>query len=206
VLVQRALPAMPAVAALLEAGTDVADVGCGRGGALIALARAFPRSHFVGYDAFAPTVGAAAARAAAAGVGDRVRFVALDAARGLPELFDVVTSFDVVHDAVDPGGLLRAIRAALRPGGRYVCFEPRSAERIEERVGPRSTFLYGVSLLYCMTTSLAGGGVGLGALGLPESAVRALCADAGFSAVRRVDLLDARGEEDRFHALYEVTP
>jgi hypothetical protein len=29
----------------------------------------------------------------------------------------------VVHDAVDPLGLLRSVRDALRPGGSYLCLE-----------------------------------------------------------------------------------
>lgn len=46
-------------------------------------------------------------RAKAADVGDRVRFQVVDASRELPG------EFDVVHDVVDPRGLLRSIRAAL---------------------------------------------------------------------------------------------
>src|SRR5260370_5655292 len=61
------VPAMPEVRALLERGADVADVGCGRGRALIELARAFPRSHYVGFDSFAPNVEAGRRNAQAAG-------------------------------------------------------------------------------------------------------------------------------------------
>jgi hypothetical protein len=52
---------------------------------------------------------------AGAGVADRISYHVLDAAAGLPESFDVITTFNVVHDAVDPLGLLRSIREALRP-------------------------------------------------------------------------------------------
>jgi class 3 adenylate cyclase len=88
---------------------------------LIKLARAFPRSRFVGYDIFQPAILPATERAAAAGVSDRIRFEHRDVSKGLPEQFDVITTFDVIHDAVDPLGLLQAIRQALRPGGTYVC-------------------------------------------------------------------------------------
>jgi SAM-dependent methyltransferase len=204
VLVQRALPEMPEVRAKLEHGALLADIGCGRGGALIALAQAFPGARFVGYDLYPPTVASATVNAVKAGVGDRIRFVARDVSQGLPEPYDIITSFDVVHDSADPLGLLRAVRAALRPDGIYVCFEPVSQEAVEDRVGPRAAFLYSVSVLYCMTTSLSQGGAGLGALGMPESKVRELAAVAGFSSVRRVALKDALGSDDTFHSMFEL--
>jgi tRNA G46 methylase TrmB len=83
VLVQQWIPAMPDVQAKLERGADVADVGCGRGRALIKLAQAFPNSRCVGYDVFSPAIGKAIAYAKAEGVADRVSFRRLDALRGL---------------------------------------------------------------------------------------------------------------------------
>ena len=76
--------------------------------------RRFPASRFVGYDVFAPSIEVARTRAAEAGVDDRVRFEVRDVAEGLPRHFDVITTFDVVHDARDPLGLLRSIREGPR--------------------------------------------------------------------------------------------
>jgi len=118
---------------------------------------------------------------------------------GLPEQYDVITTFDVVHDAIDPRGLLRAIRNALRPGGRYVCLEINSSDKLEENIGLLGAFFYSVSVLYCMTSSLAHHGEGLGTVGIPESKMRELSAEAGFSHVRRVPM------ENPFNILYEVT-
>ncbi len=199
-LVPAWLPAMPEVQAKLENGALVADVGCGHGRALIKLAQTYPRSHFVGYDAFVPALARATVNAQAAGVADRVHFQHLDASEGLPERYDVITTFDVVHDAVNPRGLLRAIREALRPGGRYVCMEFNGSDRLEENAGLVGTLFYGISILYCLTTSLAVHGEGLGTLGLPETKLRELCAEAGFSRVRRVPI------EVPFNVLYEITP
>lgn len=194
------LPAMEEVAAKLERGALVADVGCGQGRALIKLAQSYPQSRYVGYDLFAPTVEQATANAQAAGVADRVRFEQRDVSEGLPEQYDVITTFDVVHDAVDPRKLLRAIREGLRPGGRYVCMEVNGSDRLEENVGLLGSLFYGVSVLYCMTTSLAHQGEGLGTLGLPETKLRELCAEAGWNSVRRVPI------EVPFNNLYEITP
>jgi SAM-dependent methyltransferase len=197
-LLPQWLPAMPDVQAALERGALVADVGCGRGRALVKLAQEYPRSRYVGYDVFEPSVVLARSHAEAAGVADRVRFETLDVSRGLPDSFDVIFTFDVVHDAVDPRGLLRAIRRALRAEGIYVCLDTNCSDKLEENQGPLGTLFHGFSVLYCMTTSLAGGGEGLGTLGLHEPMLRQLCSEADFAGVRRVDI------ENPFNSLYEV--
>lgn len=198
-LVQEWVPAMPAVEQLLTQGCDVADVGCGRGRGLVKLAQAYPNSRYVGYDVFEPSVERAAQLAKEAGVDDRVRFEVSDGTQGLPQQFDVITTFDVIHDAVDPLGLLKAIRAGLKPGGRYVCLDINASHNLEENAGPLGAAFYSFSVLYCMTTSLAHGGTGLGTCGFNEKVARELCAEAGFSDVRRVPL------ENPFNILYEVS-
>lgn len=55
-LVQEWLPAVPAVKAALDRGIDVADVGCGRGRAVIKFVQAFPKSRIVGYDVYQPNI------------------------------------------------------------------------------------------------------------------------------------------------------
>jgi 2-polyprenyl-3-methyl-5-hydroxy-6-metoxy-1,4-benzoquinol methylase len=194
------MPLMPEVHARLERGTTLADVGCGRGRAIVKLAQAYPNSHFVGYDVYGPSIEHARLLAHQAGVTERVRFQQVDASQRLPEQYDLITTFDVIHDAAKPRELLRSIRAALRPNGRYVCLEINAAETLEQNAGSLGSFLYGFSVLYCMTSSLAEHGEGLGTMGMPESKVRALCAQAGFSKVQRVSM------ENPFNSLYEVWP
>lgn len=198
-LVQDWLPLVPDVEAKLRAGARVADVGCGAGLAVTTLAGTYPVSTYVGYDVSAEVVERARRNAKERGVDDRVRFEVLDASQGLPEHFDVVTTFDVVHDAVDPQGLLRSIREALRPDGRYLCLDINCSDSLTENVGPIASLLYGFSVLYCMTTSLAEGGEGLGTLGLPESKLREMAGKAGFSGVRRVEM------DNPFNSLYELS-
>jgi SAM-dependent methyltransferase len=199
-LVQQWLPVMPDVQERLEQGVSVADIGCGRGRGIIKLAQAFPRSHFVGYDVFQPSIDRANANARAAGVADRVRFQHLDASHGLPEQYDLITTFDVIHDAADPHGMLQSIRKGLRPDGRYLCLEMNGAETVEGNAGPIGTLLYGFSILYCMTTSLHNHGEGLGTVGLPESKVREMCREAGFSSVQRAPI------ENPFNSFFVATP
>lgn len=198
-LTQEWIPAVDGAREKLEAGARYADVGCGAGHALIKLAQAYPRSSFVGYDSFHGAIEQAQHAAEQAKLADRVRFELLDAADGLPEQHDLISTFDVVHDATDPAGLLRAIRRALKPNGTYLILEMRCADDPSDNVGPFGTLLYGISVLYCMTTSLAHGGAGLGTCGCPPEKVRQLCTEAGFSRVRQLPL------ENPFNILYEIT-
>lgn len=197
-LVSQWLPALPDVEAALIAGAEVADVGSGAGKGLIVLAGAFPCSRFVGYARHAPNVEHANRRAVEAGVGDRVRFEVLDATKGLPQTFDVIFTFDVIHDAIDPVSLLQAIHRALRPSGRYVCLDINCSQRLEENGGPLGAFFYGISVLYYMTTSLAGGGVGLGTAGLPPRKLEELATLAGFRSIRQAQIANP------FNNLYEL--
>jgi hypothetical protein len=66
--------------------------------------------------------------------------------------------------------------------------------------GPLGAMFLSFSVLYCMTTSLAHGGVGLGTVGLHEPKLRELSAAAGFGSVRRVEI------ENPFNNLYELRP
>jgi 2-polyprenyl-3-methyl-5-hydroxy-6-metoxy-1,4-benzoquinol methylase len=164
------------------------------------MAETYPSAHYVGYDVFPPSIERASANAKAARVDDRVSFRQLDPSQELPEQYDVITTFDVIHDAADPLGLLRTIRQALNPDGIYVCLDINCSDKLEENAGPLGAMFHGFSVFYCMTTSLANGGAGLGTVGLPEPKVRELCAQAGFSSVRRVLL------ENPFNNLYEIRP
>jgi SAM-dependent methyltransferase len=199
-LVQTWLPAVPEVEEKLSQGAQVADVGCGRGQALIRLARAFPSSRFVGFDAFEPTIGVARANAQSAGVADRIGFECLDVVDGLPGQYDLITAFDVLHDMVDPRSALKAIRRGLQPNGTFLCLEMNTADNADENTGPVAAIRYSISVLYCMTTSLAGGGAGLGAAGLPEARLREFALQSGFASVRRLPL------DNPFNTLYELKP
>lgn len=198
------IPAVPEVQAKLQNGAqmanvcNVSDVGSGWGRALIKLAQAYPNSCYVGYDIYEPMIAVATANSEKAGVSDRVSFKHLDVVEGLPEQYDLITTFDVIHDMVDPRGALKAIRQALKPDGTYLLLDINCSDKLEGNFGPLGALFYSVSMLYCMTTSLANDGEGLGTCGLPPSKVQELCEEAGFSSVNQLPL------ENPFNILYEV--
>jgi SAM-dependent methyltransferase len=197
-LLQTWIPAIDGLEAQLSKGIAVADVGCGRGRALIKLAQAFPKSRFVGYDVYGPNVEKARANARSAGLDERVKFAELDATEGLPERFDLITTFDVVHDAVDPAGLVRAVRRALTDDGTYLCLDINCSAKLEENAGPLGALFYGCSVLYCMSVSLAHAGAALGTCGLHAHKLGEFAKAAGFGRVRKVPL------DNPFNNLYEL--
>jgi 2-polyprenyl-3-methyl-5-hydroxy-6-metoxy-1,4-benzoquinol methylase len=198
-LVRKWLPAMPQVIEMLNAGGSALDVGCGSGRAAIAIAKAFPRAKVFGYDAHPGSIERARANARAAGVADHLTFEVVDCTKLAKEQFDFISTFDVVHDSVDPSGLLKSIHGALKPSGTYLMVEVNVSSKLEDNINPMGRMMYSVSTLYCMTVSLADGGAGIGAC-MGEPKARELCEGAGFAHFRRLPI------EDAFSVLYEVRP
>jgi SAM-dependent methyltransferase len=199
-LTQNWIPAMPQVKETLERGGTALDMGCGSGVAAITLAKAFPNSRVFGYDSHPPSIERARKNAVDAGIDSRVVFEVVDGSKlGEVGRFDFISTFDVVHDAVDPVGLMTSIRKALMPDGAYLMLETNCSPRLEENVNPVGRLLYSVSTLYCMTTSLAHGGAGIGAA-MGEPKARELAGQAGFRSFRKLPI------DDPFSVLYELRP
>lgn len=165
-------------------GARVADIGCGKGRALVRLAQAFPKITGVGYDLSDSNLEGARRLAAETGVDDRIRFEKHDIHDGLPESFDLIMTLDAAHDFRDPARAIKLIHRALRDDGAYLLLEYRVGENLEDNMGLIGAVFYSVSVTYCMTTSLALGGQGLGTCGMPESRVRAMTERAGFTQCR----------------------
>lgn len=182
-LVDVTIPMVPGLRERLVDGIDVADVGCGSGHAINLLAEAFPASRFVGFDFSEEGVAAGRAEAAAKGLSN-ARFEVRDVATLTGSAaFDLVTTFDSVHDQAHPAAVLRGIHDLLRPGGTYLCVDIQAASdvagNLEHPLGP---LLYTVSCMHCMTVSLALGGAGLGAVWGEQLALDML-RQAGFTDV-----------------------
>lgn len=186
-LIKGFLPAAKGLPERLTAGIRVADLGCGTGHAINLMAREYPRSDFVGYDLAADAIERAREEAQAMGVSN-ARFEVRDVTR-LPTdaRFDLITSFDAIHDQRDPAAVLRSAATALAPDGIYLVVEPRASSKLEENVGnPFGPWMYGMSVLHCMTVSLAEGGLGLGTA-WGEQTARQFLTDAGFTSVETVE-------------------
>jgi 2-polyprenyl-3-methyl-5-hydroxy-6-metoxy-1,4-benzoquinol methylase len=180
------LPLVPGLADRLDKGIRVLDVGCGRGRIMNRLAELYPRSSFVGLDLSHQAIRFASAEASAKGLRN-IQFQAADLSdfdeRAEPDSFDLVTTFDAVHDQKAPLNVLKGIRRTLKPDGTYLMQDIGGTSHVHLDVDhPIGTFLYTVSCMHCMTVSLAQGGEGLGAM-WGEDKTRDYLQRAGFRSI-----------------------
>lgn len=202
-LIPVVMPALDGMVTRLEQGAQVADVGCGAGGAAIRLAKAFPKSRITGYDISRYALDRAESKRSEEGASN-VSFV--DPRREpLPDdaSLDLVTAFDCIHDMTHPLDVMKAIRASLKPNGVWLLVDIKALDTFAENVAknPMASLMYGISVMSCMSSAMSvEGGAGLGTLGLPESKARELAERAGFSRFRRLDI------EHSLNAFYEVRP
>ncbi len=191
------IPAMPEVHAKLQRGARVADVGCGRGQALLNMARAFPQSTFIGLDCYAPGIEYANNVAQENNL-KNLSFQTC-AANTLPQSpkFDLVMTCDSLHDMVSPEAAARSIFSALTPDGAWFCIEPNVRDRLEENINPLGRLFFSVSTLQCMSCSLAHNGAGYGA-GMGQGNIERVARLAGFTRFRRLPI------ENPFNQFFEI--
>ncbi len=168
------LPSLDGVTARLEGGAKVADIGCGHGFSTIMMAKAYPASHFSGFDFHEGSIEQACRHAAEHGVVGNTEFAVAGADDFPGRDYELVTFFDCLHDMGDPVGAAAHVRQALRPDGTWMVVEPQAGDRLQDNLGPIGRMSYAGSTMVCVPTSLAQP-VGL-----------ALGAQAGFGRLREV--------------------
>jgi SAM-dependent methyltransferase len=193
------IPALDGVVARLVGGGRVADVGCGLGASSVLLAQAYPQARIAGSDYHDRSIELARKRAADAGVADRVGFEVASAQTFSGRGYDLVTTFDCLHDMGDPLGAARHVREALTPDGTWMIVEPAAGDRVEDNLNPVGRAYYGFSTFLCVPNGLSQpGGYALGAQA-GEAAIRQVTTDAGFTRFHRA-------AETPFNLVYEVRP
>ena len=198
-LVPSWIPALDGVEAKLLGGARVADLGCGLGSSSVLLAEAFPNSTVVGSDYHTESIELARKKAADAGVSDRVSFEVATAQTFSGENFDLVTTFDALHDMGDPVAAARRVREALSPDGTWLLVEPNASDKVEENFNPVGRLFYAGSMFLCVPNGLSqSGGYALGAQA-GEAAIRQVTIEAGFTRFRRA-------AQTPFNLIYEIRP
>ena len=199
-IVQSWIPALEGVQEKLAAGGSVADVGCGQGASAIVIAEGYPEATVHGTDAHDGSIAEARRQAAAAGVDDRVSFATDPADAIAPGAgYDLVTTFDCLHDMGDPVGAAQSIRAALDPDGTWMIVEPIAGDTVQDNLNPVGRAYYAFSTLLCTPSSLSQEvGLALGAQA-GEARLRQVLETAGFTRVRRA-------AETPFNLVLEARP
>ncbi|HLW82839.1 MAG TPA: methyltransferase domain-containing protein [Candidatus Acidoferrales bacterium] len=181
------LGSVPGLVERLNKGASVVDIGCGHGQSTVTMGKNFPNSQVLGIDYHAPSIERARNLAAKEGV-KNVEFVQA-AADKIPngKKYDLICSFDCIHDMVDPKATLKAIRNAMADDGVYVWSEPNASDKAHENRNPVGKMFHAISPLHCMTVSLAYNGAGLGTV-IGEQGARELAKEAGFSHFEKLPI------------------
>jgi 2-polyprenyl-3-methyl-5-hydroxy-6-metoxy-1,4-benzoquinol methylase len=185
-LLEHILPLEPTLIEKLRKGIRVLDVGCGRGKAINLLAREFPNSEFTGMDLSFDAVAYANDEAARHGL-TNVLFEQRDVSdfdrTAEVEAYDLVVTFDAIHDQANPLLVLKGINRTLKADGVYLMQDIHSSSEVHNNLDhPVGTLLYTISTMHCMSVSLAQNGEGLGTMWGQEKATE-LLREAGFTQV-----------------------
>ncbi len=183
-LVSAWLPALEGVVEKLNRGAKVADVGCGHGISTSIMAKAFPKSEFVGFDAHGPSLVEARKRAKAAGCGKNLRFEIAKAAEFPGKGYDLVAFFDCFHDMGKPLAAAKHVKKALAKDGTWMLVEPMAGDRVEDNLNLVGRCFYAASTQICVPASMSEGGAALGAQA-GEAKLGDVVKQAGFTRVRR---------------------
>ena len=182
-LVSSWIPALDGVEAKLKSGAMVADIGCGFGASTIIMAKAYPKSSFIGFDYHKPSILAARKRAKEAGL-KNVKFDMAKSTNYPGKGYALVTYFDCLHDMGDPIGSAKHARKTLASDGTWMIVEPFANDRVEENLNPIGRVYYAASTMICVPASLAYNGPALGAQA-GEALLREVVLKGGFTRFRR---------------------
>ncbi len=198
-LVPSWIPALEGVEAKLRAGAMVADVGCGLGASSVLMASEYEKTRVAGSDYHQGSIELARKRAADAGVADRVSFEVASAQTFGGSGYDLVATFDCLHDMGDPLSAARHIRESLDRDGTWLIVEPAAGDTVADNLNPVGRVYYNFSSYLCVPNALSQrGGYALGAQA-GEAAIRQIATDAGFTRFRRA-------AETPFNIVLEARP
>lgn len=179
------LPLITGIDDQLHIGIKVLDVGCGKGYALIAMADRYPQSQFTGYDLCEEAVVEGNHLAKVRDL-KNIKFKVKDMASfNEQDEYDLITSFDAVHDQKNPEGLIKGIHRALRHSGVYLMQDIGGSAHLENNIDfPMASLLYSISCMHCTPISIGQGGEGLGTMWGWETA-QAMLESAYFHSIKR---------------------
>jgi len=202
-LVPEILPALDGVSAKLESGARVADVGCGGGLALAAMAQAFPNAEFHGYDPSSHATDRCDDKARELGLNNLKTFTPSGEALPDEPTYDLIITFDCIHDMTHPTATISAIRRSLDADGTWFVADVHGGESFEKNLEeqPFAGMFYGFSVICCMRSALATpDGEGLGTLGFHEGVAHRMSAEAGCTRFVKHDF------DNPVNDYYEIRP
>lgn len=202
-LINTVLPALQGVTKSLKNGALVADIGCGAGGAVLLMAKAFPKSSFVGYDISTYAIDRAAEKLQQSQLTNATFADPRNTPLPADHSLDFVTTFDCIHDMTHPAQMMEAIYASLKPTGTWLLVDIKAHDTfaLNAQKNPMAPLMYGISVLSCMSSAMsAPDGAGLGTLGFSATTAQQMASAAGFSQFSKLDV------DHSVNAFYEIRP
>jgi len=202
-LIPVVIPALDGMGEKLTAGVRVADIGCGSGGAALLLGATYPKSTIDGFDISKFALERAEERKTESGIRNVSFFDPRDNPIADDNSYDLICTFDCIHDMTQPTEMMKTIRRALKDDGRWLLVDIKAHDSLEMNIAknPMASLLYGISVLSCMSSAMSeAGGEGLGTLGLSAAKAEEMARDAGFTQFKKLDV------EHSVNAFYEVRP
>jgi 2-polyprenyl-3-methyl-5-hydroxy-6-metoxy-1,4-benzoquinol methylase len=179
-------------------GAKVADIGCGHAASTIIMAKAYPKSTFLGIDFHDKSIEQAKLRAKDAEVSN-VSFEVATAKDFRGDDYDFITFFDCLHDMGDPVGACAHVKSALKPDGSCMIVEPFANGSLAENLNPVGRAFYAFSTTLCVPCSLNQEvGLALGAQA-GEKRLKETVISGGFSSCRKAT-------ETPFNLILEARP
>ncbi|MEM7017153.1 MAG: class I SAM-dependent methyltransferase [Pseudomonadota bacterium] len=199
-LVPEIIPALDGVHDKLQQGAVAADVGCGGGLAIAAMAEAYPNSQFHGYDPSSSAIERLNNKISNNGLKNLSAHVASGEELTTEPTFDFLITFDCLHDMTHPDRVIGTIKKALKPDGTWLIKDIRSHPDFEKnRRHPLLAMMYGFSVSACMSSAMSEpDGMGLGTLGFNPEVAERMLKEGGFSHFQVKDF------DDPSNLYYEV--
>jgi len=193
---------LPDIAARLDRGGVILDVGCGEGWSTIGLAQAFPAATVVGIDLDEQSVEVARHHVSRAGLADRVSVVcanasdatALRAAAG--DEVTLVAAFQALHDMGRPDRALAAFREVLADGGAVLIGDEHGEDVKASPADDVERLKLAMSVLHCLPATWAESEEVLNGTVLRSGTLAGWVSDAGFTGC---EVLDVEHPFWRFH-------
>jgi 2-polyprenyl-3-methyl-5-hydroxy-6-metoxy-1,4-benzoquinol methylase len=184
----RWISSMPDIESKLRSqGGHILDVGCGDGWASISLAKSFPLVKIDAIDVDLSSVKNASKNIEEAGLSDRVSVHASPIEKAtLKEKYDLVMTFESVHDIAYPINALRKMKDMVSSNGAVLVGDVKMKDKLEEKNDFAGRLYYNFSVLICLPQSMEYPDSEATGAAMTPSTFRKYAKEAGFS---KVDIL-----------------
>jgi 2-polyprenyl-3-methyl-5-hydroxy-6-metoxy-1,4-benzoquinol methylase len=174
---------------LKSQGGRVLEVGCGDGWASISLAKLFPLVKVDAIDADSSSIVNATANVKKEGLQDRISLYPAPMEEApINQKYDLIMTFETVHDMAYPVEALRKMKEMLCQDGTLLVADVKMGDTLQEKNNFAGRLYYNFSVLLCLPQSMHyPGSKATGAAMTPSTFLR-YCREAGFSRIEKLQV------------------